>query len=69
MGSNELKKATEILVKTWLKEKIELYLYDVEAYGQKEEFEKVLSVLQKFYEWNDLYKIKNTKSRFDETNT
>ena len=66
MESNELKKLVDVLAKTWLKEKIELYLYDVETYGQEEEYETALSVLQNFYEWNDLYKLKNTKSRFDE---
>jgi len=65
MGSNELKKSVDILAKTWLKEKIELYLYDVETYGSEEELKETLNILQKFYEWNDLYKLKNTKSRFD----
>lgn len=68
MESNELKKSVDILAKTWLKEKIELYLCDVETYGQENEYEKTLAILQKFYEWNDLYKLKNTKSRFDEPN-
>ena len=68
MESNELKKLVDVLAKTWLKEKIELYLYDVETYGQEEEYEKALTILQNFYEWNDLYKLKNTKSRFDESN-
>ena len=68
MESNELKKLVDVLAKTWLKEKIELYLYDVETYGQEEEYEKTLAILQNFYEWNNLYKLKNTKSRFDEPN-
>jgi len=65
MEYNELKKSVDILAKTWLKEKIELYLYDVETYGSEEELKETLNVLQKFYEWNDLYKLKNIKSRFD----
>jgi hypothetical protein len=68
MESNELKKLVDILAKTWLKEKIELYLYDVEMYGQEEEYEKTLTVLRDFYEWNNLYKLKNINSRFDEPN-
>jgi len=68
MESNELKKSVDILAKTWLKEKIELYLYDVETYGQENEYEKTLAILQNFYEWNNLHKLKNTKSRFDEPN-
>jgi len=69
MESNELKKSVDTLAKTWLKEKIELYLYDVENYGKEGEYEKTLTVLENFYEWNDLYKLKNTKSRFDKLNT
>jgi hypothetical protein len=68
MESNELKKLVDILAKTWLKEKIELYLYDVEMYGQEEEYEKTLTILRDFYEWNNLYKLKNINSRFDEPN-